>query len=431
MTTAIEAATRAYDPLSISPLAFWSKTAEERDETFRVLRAERPVSWHPPIEGALMPPENAGLWVVTSHRLITEVSKKPDIFCSGLDIQLEEVPPDILEAASSFLAMDAPRHPALRRLISSAFTPKQIEKIHDQIKNQARTIVDDLLQVGDGEFDFVQQVSKRLPMWTIYEMVGLPASLREEGAQMADAMVAWADEDVAGGRAPVELLNDSLVGLLMMGIELAQERRRNPKADLMTNLVQAEVDGVKLTDDEIASFFVLLSVAGNDTTRNTISLGMKALCDFPDQKALLLDDFEGRIGTAIEEFVRWVTPVMTFRRTATQDTVLGGQQITKGEWVATVFSSGNRDEAVFTDPHVFDITRSPNPHIGFGGGGPHYCMGNFVAKIQRARSSTSCCTAHRISRSASPPTWSAISSTRSSTCRRRCVERRVSEREVM
>lgn len=382
MTTAVESATRAYDPLSISPLAFWAKSADERDETFRVLRAERPVSWHPPIEGALMPPENEGVWAVTSHRLITEVSKKPDIFCSGLGIQLEEVPADILEAASSFLAMDAPRHPALRKLISSAFTPKQVAKIHDQIKHQAKTIVDELLQVGDEEFDFVHQVSKKLPMWTIYEMVGLPASLREEGAHFADSMVAWADEDVAGGKEPVELLNDALVGLLMMGMDLAQERRKRPAADLITNLVQAEVDGVKLTDDEIASFFVLLSVAGNDTTRNTITLGTKALLDFPEQKALLLEDFDGRIGGAIEEFVRWVTPVMTFRRTATQDTVLGGQEIRKGEWVATIFSSGNRDETVFENPHTFDITRSPNPHVGFGGGGPHYCMGNFVAKIQ-------------------------------------------------
>ncbi|WP_067904915.1 cytochrome P450 [Nocardia vaccinii] len=382
MTTSIDHSVRGYDPLSISPLSFWAQTADEREETFRVLRAERPVSWHPPIEGALMPPENEGVWAVTSHRLITEVSKQPGIFCSGLGIQLEEVPTDILEAASSFLAMDAPRHPALRKLISSAFTPKQLAKIHDQIQNQARAIVDDLLAVGTGEFDFVHQVSKRLPMWTIYEMLGLPVSLRDEAAQHAEAMVAWADEDVANGRSPVELLNESLVSLLMMGMEFAQERRKNPAGDLMTNLVRAEVDGVGLTDDEIASFFVLLSVAGNDTTRNTISLGMKALCDFPEQKSLLIEDFEGRIGPATEEFVRWVTPVMTFRRTATQDTLLGGKEIKKGEWVATIFSSGNRDENVFNAPHVFDITRSPNPHVGFGGGGPHYCMGNFVAKIQ-------------------------------------------------
>lgn len=375
------ASKRAYDPLSVSELEFWSKTAEEREETFKVLRAERPISWHRPLDGSLMPPENEGVWVVTTHELIQEVSKNPEIFCSGQGFQFEEVPEDINEAAGSFLGMDAPRHPILRKLVSSAFTPKQVTKIHDQIRAQATTIVDQLLETREG--DFVQQVSKRLPMWTIYEMMGLDdEDKRNEAAHHADGMVSWADEEVAAGREPGEVLNESLVSLLTMGIELAEERRANPRADLMTNLVQAEVDGTRLTDEEIGSFFVLLSVAGNDTTRNSITLATKALQEFPDQRALLLEDYEGRIGTAMEEFVRWVSPVMTFRRTATRDTVLGGQAISEGDWVAMIYSSGNRDEKVFDRPDVFDITRSPNPHVGFGGGGPHFCMGNFVAKMQ-------------------------------------------------
>ncbi|MBJ8345186.1 cytochrome P450 [Antrihabitans sp. YC2-6] len=380
MTSTLDSSTRPYDSLSVSALSFWEQNADQRDETFKQLRASRPVSWHPPVEGALMPPENDGIWAVTSHQHVVEVSKRPDLFCSGEGIQLEEVPQDILEAASSFLGMDAPRHGLLRKLVSSAFTPKQVAKIHEQIRNQSRVIVDDLLAAGDC--DFVEQVSKRLPMWTIYEMVGLSPELREQAAHHADGMVSWADEEVAAGREAGEVLNDSLVGLLMLGMELAEERRQNPQADLMTNLVQAEVDGERLTDEEIGSFFVLLSVAGNDTTRNTISLAAKALSDHPEQKALLLEDFEGNIGPAIEEFVRWVTPVMTFRRVATQDTELGGQQIRKGEWVVMFYSSANRDEQVFIDPEKFDITRKPNPHVAFGGGGPHYCMGNFLAKIQ-------------------------------------------------
>ena len=374
-------ATRAYDELSVSPVSFWATTAEEREETFKVLRKERPISWHPPLEGALIPPENEGVWVVTTHELITQVSKNPELFCSGQGFQFEEVPPDVNEAAGSFLGMDAPRHQVLRKLVSSAFTPKQVTKIHDQIKQQAKVIVDQMLEKGEG--DFVTDVSKRLPMWTIYEMMGLDdEDKRNEAAHHADGMVSWADEEVAAGREPGEVLNESLVSLLMMGLELAEQRRENPRNDLMTNLVNAEVDGVKLTDEEIGSFFVLLSVAGNDTTRNSISLAARALQQHPDQKQLLLDDYEGRIGTAIEEFVRWVSPVMTFRRTATQDTELGGQLIREGEWVAMIYSSGNRDEAVFENPEVFDITRSPNPHVGFGGGGPHFCMGNFVAKMQ-------------------------------------------------
>lgn len=381
MTTASETRPRDYDPLGISPLSFWAKTAEEREETFRVLRAERPLSWHPPLEGALMPPENDGVWVATTHELITEISKSPERFSSAGGVQFEEVPADINEVAGSFLHMDAPRHGALRRLVSAAFTPRQVAKIHDQIRNQARAIVDDLLKSREG--DFVQQVSKRLPMWTIYEMMGLEdPAVREEAAHHADGMVSWADEDVAGGREPGEVLNESLVGLLTMGLAFAEERRSHPKADLMTNLVNAEVDGHKLTDEEIASFFVLLSVAGNDTTRNSISITAKAFQDFPEQKTLLLADFDGRIGPAIEEFVRWASPVMTFRRTAIRDTVLSGQEIRAGEWVAMVYSSGNRDEKVFDRPHEFDITRAKNPHVGFGGGGPHFCMGNFVAKMQ-------------------------------------------------
>jgi len=379
--TLINDTTRPYDELSVSPLSFWSQTAEQREKVFEVLRRERPISWHPPLEGALIPPENDGVWVVTTHELISYVSKNPQLFCSGEGFQFEEVPPDVNEAAGSFLGMDAPRHQVLRKLVSSAFTPKQVAKIHDQIRNQAKVIVDQLIEKGEG--DFVTDVSKRLPMWTIYEMMGLDdEDKRNEAAHHADGMVSWADEEVAAGREPGEVLNESLVSLLMMGLELAEERRANPRNDLMTNLVNAEVDGVKLTDEEIGSFFVLLSVAGNDTTRNSISLSMRALQQFPDQKALLLEDFEGRISTAIEEFVRWVSPVMTFRRTATQDTELGGQLVREGEWVAMIYSSGNRDESVFTDPHVFDITRNPNPHVGFGGGGPHFCMGNFVAKMQ-------------------------------------------------
>lgn len=372
---------RPYDELSVSDLSFWSKSAEDREETFQVLRRERPLSWHRPLEGALMPPQNEGVWVATSHELITEISKNPDIYCSGQGFQFEEVPDDILFAAGSFLGMDAPRHGSMRKLVSAAFTPKQVAKIHDQIKDQAKRIVDELLVAKEG--DFVAQVSKRLPMWTIYEMVGLEdEDKRNEAAHHADGMVSWADEEVAAGREPGEVLSESLVGLLTMGIELAEERRAKPKNDLWTNLVQVEVDGEKLTDEEIGSFFVLLSVAGNDTTRNSISLTTRALQQFPDQKALLLEDFDGRITTAIEEFVRWVSPVMTFRRTVTQDTTLGGFDLKTGDWVAMIYSSGNRDEKVFDRPDVFDITRNPNPHVGFGGGGPHYCMGNFVAKMQ-------------------------------------------------
>lgn len=379
MTTTI-ATKRAYDPVSVSHLAFWASTAEQREESFRVLRNERPVSWHPPLEGTLMPPQREGIWAVVRHADIVRVSKDWETFSSAQGAQQEEVPEDILSAAESFLGMDPPRHTRLRKLVSAAFTPRQVAKIEQQITDQARRIVDDLLAAGDC--DFVSQVSKRLPMWTIYEMMGLPAGQREAAAHSADGMVSWADEDVAAGREAGQVLTDSLVTLLNIGVDLAEERRAKPGDDLMTNLVQAEVDGQKLTDEEIGAFFVLLSVAGNDTTRNTISLTAKAFTDNPAQRRLLTEDFDGRIKTAIDEFLRWATPVMTFRRTVTKDVELHGQQISAGDWVVMFYSSGNRDELVFQDPARFDISRDPNPHVGFGGGGPHFCMGNMLAKTQ-------------------------------------------------
>jgi cytochrome P450 len=380
MTVEAPHPTRAFDPISISPPAFWQLTAEEREPYFKILRDERPVSWHRPIEGALMPAPIDGVWAVTRHEDISYVSKNPELFCSGHGVMIEAVPRELLDAAQSFLAMDAGKHSTLRRLISSVFTPRQVAKIKDQINTQAIEIVDGLLKTKDG--DFVARVSKRLPMWTVYEMIGLPADKRDAAVHHADGMVSWADADVAAGREPLAVLNDSLVGLLTIGLELAARRRAHPESDVMSLLAAAEVEGRRLTDDELGAFFVLLSVAGNDTTRNTMTLTTMALQEHPEQRALLESDFDGHIRCAIEEFVRWATPVMTFRRTATRDTVLRDTEIKEGDWVMMMYSSGNRDERVFANPDTFDIRRSPNPHVGFGGGGPHFCMGAFLAKMQ-------------------------------------------------
>lgn len=369
-----------FDPISISSLDFWAQSFDDREKAFKILRDERPVSWHRPMEGSMMEPEIDGVWVVTRHEDVSYVSKHPELFCSGEGVNFEAVPEELLDATLSFLGMDGAKHSTLRRLVSSVFTPRQVAKIKDQIDHQAKTIVDDLLKTKEG--DFVEQVSKRLPMWTIYDMLGLPEERREEAARLAEGMVSWADPDVAAGREPAEVLTDSLVGLLDIAITLAQERREKPENDLMTSLVQAEVDGRRLTDDELGPYFVLLSVAGNDTTKTTTTFTTIALDRFLEQKALLQNDFDALIKPAMEEFVRWTTPVMTFRRTATQDTELCGQHIRKGDWVTMVYSSANRDERVFDNPYEFDITRSPNPHVGFGAGGPHHCMGAFMAKMQ-------------------------------------------------
>lgn len=373
-------ADREYDPVDISPKSFWAQSARERDVAFAELRRRAPVSWQRPVESDLAPSEIAGFWAVTSHELIREVSTHPEIFCSGGGIQLEDVPDEFLEAASSFLAMDGQRHLTYRRLMSGSFTPRQVKRIEDQIRDRAATIVDEFLTKGSG--DWVENVAKQMPMNTIYEMAGLPVEKRDEAAHFADELAGWNDPDIAAGRSSAEVLNDALVGNLGIGLEFAEMTRACPRDDIWSNLVTSTVDGHELDDDELASMFVLMSFAGNDTTRTTLSLGVKAFVDNPDQTAYLLEDFEGRIDAAIDEVLRWVTPVMTFRRTATQDTVLGGRHIRKGDWVVMIYSSGNRDESEFPDPWTFDISRKPNQHVAFGGGGPHYCLGAFLAKMQ-------------------------------------------------
>ncbi|MBE7188528.1 cytochrome P450 [Jatrophihabitans endophyticus] len=372
---------RPYSTVDVSSTAFWSLPWTQREDSFARLRADDPVSWQRPADGGLMPVEDDdGFWAVTRHADIQHVSTHPELFCSGRGVQLENVPEMFLEATQSFLAMDAPRHTLLRKLVSSAFTPKQIRTIDAQIRDQAVRIVDDLLATGDC--DFARQVSMRLPMWTIYEMVGLPPEQQQPVAEAADLLVSSNDDVVRGDRDPLEVVNEATQTLIVAGLELAEARRSEPTDDLMTNLVQAEVDGATLTDEEISAFFVLLSVAGNDTTRNTISHTMLALQDFPDQRQLLREDFDTHIATALDEFVRWATPVSTFKRTVVCDTEIAGVPVAAGEKVVMMYPSGNRDAAAFDEPMRFDVTRRPNRHVGFGGGGPHFCLGSQLAKTQ-------------------------------------------------
>ncbi len=373
---------RAYDPIDLSSRAFWSTTAAERERSFAVLRADRPVSWHPPVEDALMSdPDDPGYWAVTRRSDIVAVSRNNEVFLSGKGVIFENVPVELLEASQSFLAMDPPRHTKLRKLVSAAFTPRQVRRIEDSIKANAKTIVEELRAAGSGA-DFVEQCAKQLPIRTLSDMVGIPESERQRVAHAADALVSWADPAYLAGRNPLEVLIENQMYLHQVAGALAAERRERPGDDLFSGLVNAEVDGDRLTDADVAAFFVLLAVAGNDTTRQTTSHAMKALTDFPDQRAWLLEDFDNRIGTAVEEFIRWATPVMTFRRTAATDVELGGQTIRAGEKVVMFYPSGNWDTDAFVHPERFDLSRNPNPHVGFGGGGVHFCLGAHVARAQ-------------------------------------------------
>ncbi|MDQ2629159.1 MAG: cytochrome P450 [Actinomycetota bacterium] len=373
---------RSFDPIDLSSRAFWSSTAAERERSYAVLRAERPVSWHPPVEDAMLDdPDDPGFWAVTRHADIVTVSRTNEVFLSGKGVQFENIPAELLETTQSFLAMDPPRHTTLRKLATAAFTPRQVRRIEGSIKASAKAIVEELKAAGSGA-DFVEYCAKELPLRTLADMMGIPGSERAQVAHAADALVTANDPVCLGGRSAMEVMFESVGYLHQLAGTLAAQRREQPGDDLFSSLVNAEVDGDRLTDAEISAYFVLLCVAGNDTTRQTTSHALKALTDFGEQRAWLLEDFDRRIGMAVEEFIRYATPVMTFRRTAATDYELGGQTIRAGDKVAMFYASGNWDETVFDQPDRLDLSRDPNPHVGFGGGGQHYCLGTHVARAQ-------------------------------------------------
>lgn len=375
---------RTYDPLNISTHDFWARTDRERDVVFAELRRDRPVSWQPPAWGSLMEdPDDQGYWAVVRHADVATVSRANDVFSSAPEnggVMFENAPAQLLEETQSILTMDPPRHKVVRSLVSTAFTPRRIRAIEDQIRSQAAAVVDRFL--AEGPRDFVEQVSSRLPLWTISEMIGVPEEDRERLVKAVDDMVGYNDPEYIGDNDPLMTLLLGTGEVHDIAQNLIEARRAQPADDLMSELVQAEIEGERLSDDDLRSYFTLLAVAGNDTTRNTTSHGMRALLDHPEQRELLVSDYDRFIPGAIDEFLRWGTAVMTFRRTAMKDIEIGGQQVAAGEKVVMFYPSANRDETVFENPWTFDITRSPNHHVSFGGGGVHYCLGHHVARAQ-------------------------------------------------
>jgi cytochrome P450 len=369
-----------FDPIDISSARFWARTMRERDDAFATLRARPAITFHRPVGVGLADP-GPGFWAAVRHRDIVHVSRHPDEFCSGRGVGFSDIPAEFNEPFGSFLMTDAPRHTQLRRLVSRAFTPRQVALIEEQIRAQAHAIVGDA--VATGRCELVSTMSMRLPLWTISEMLGVPEGRRAELAEAANLMVGAQDPRFLEDHDdPFSAVLSAGITMSVLGSELAAERRTAPADDLLTALVEAEVDGERLDDQEIGAFTVLLGVAGNDTTRNSITHGVMAFADHPDQWDLLRGDPERLLPGAVEEIIRWASPVMTFRRTATCDTRIGDQAVAEGDHVVMFYGSGNRDEAVFDDPWSFDITRQPNDHVGFGGGGPHFCLGANLARAQ-------------------------------------------------
>jgi len=368
----------------ISSFDFWRQPFRQRDVTFGWLRANAPVSWHKPLEHDGLPPEvhrEAGFWAVTRAEDIKRVSQDHETFSSAIGgVMLNPRNPSII-VPPTFLAMDPPEQTRYRKIMSAAFTPRAVAKLIDKIDERARQITKRV--VGAGDIDFVTEVSAKLPMLTVADMVGVPESLVETFAHAGDNVVGLRDPGILPpGTTPLAYGIEQLGVLQGIGLELVRHRRKHPAEDIATALATAEFDGKRLTDAEIGAVMLLLSVAGNDTTKQTTTWTALSLDHHPDQRAWLQEDFDGRIMGAIEEFVRHASPVIEFARTATQDVELGGQQIAAGDKVVIFYCSGNRDETVFPDPHRFDLTRPRTGHVGFGGGGVHFCLGSGIAKAQ-------------------------------------------------
>ncbi len=321
--------------------------------------------------------DDEGHWVLTKHADVKEVSRNSEVFSSYENTAIirfsEEMTRDNIEMQRVILLnMDAPQHTRMRAIISRGFTPRAVANLKDALTARAQNIVETALANGEG--DFVRDVACELPLQAIAELLGVPQEDRMKLFDWSNMMVSYDDPDFDpedGQTASYEMLSYFM--------EVAEQRKENPENDIVTKLVTADIDGQELTSDEFGFFTILLSVAGNETTRNAISHGMIAFMENPDQWELYKKE---RPETTADEIVRWSTPVVSFQRTAKEDVELGGQLIKTGDRVGMYYAAANFDPEVFEDPYTFNILRDPNPHLGFGGTGAHYCIGANLARME-------------------------------------------------
>jgi len=366
------------DKIWLSDPQFWVRPLEEREGAFATLRRERPISFHEELDTGFFP-KGPGFWSLTKHADILLASRQPELFCSGKGSNIGDLPEPFLEFFGSMINMDDPRHARLRRIVSRGFTPRMVQRVDDQVQEVATAIVDRVRDMGSC--DFVTEIAAALPLEIICDMMGIPKSQQKFVFDRTNSILGAGDPEYTSD--PTQIVPNLLragAELSELVQELGRERVKRPTDDLTSAMINAEVDGERLTSQELGSFFVLLVVAGNETTRNAISHGLKALCDYPEQRAIWQSDFESVAPTAVDEIVRWATPVIHFRRTATQDTEIRGQKIAAGQKVVLWYCAANRDEEVFREPYKFDVRRAPNPHVGFGGPGPHFCLGAHLAR---------------------------------------------------
>ncbi len=345
-------------------------------EQFAAMRADAPVFWHEQ-KGSW----GDGFWVVTRHADVQEVSRIPEVFSSWERGALLHTGPAVDEELQLqmtrmlMLNMDPPEHSQYRNIVQRAFTPRTIRALEARLVEFANEIVDRALAKGEG--DFVKDVAAELPLLAICELIGVPAEDRGTIFDLSNRLIGFDDPEFRTSPDDAQVASAEMY---MYADGIAAARRECPADDIATKLLQAEVDGGALTQEQFDVFFLLLMVAGNETTRNAISHGMQAFFDNPEQWEIFKRDRP--LETAVEEIIRWGTPVIQFQRTALSDYVLDGQPIAKGDRVAIYYSAANRDETALPSPDDFDVTRENNEHVAFGGGGPHFCLGANLARAE-------------------------------------------------
>jgi cytochrome P450 len=363
--------------LTIGEPDFWRRTLSDRMADFAGLR-EQSAFIPEEIEGNVFG-DMTKFFSVIRHAELTEISRKPHLFCSGQGTtSIQDLPMEAVEYFGSFIAMDDPRHARQRLVVGSAFTPRRLATLVESVERICSELIDDMCE--KGEVDLVQALSAPFPLLVICDMMGIPRSEFSTVLEASNVILGAGDPEVLHGRDPFVALLEAGATLTGLMDELAAERRKNPTDDLTSALVHAEVDGQRLEPSELGPFFILLAVAGNDTTRTATSMGMDILGQNPDQRRIWQADLDGVTATAVDEIVRYASPVVFMRRTATQPVVISGEKFEEGDKFILFYGAANRDPRVFEDPERFDVRRAPNPHVGFGGPGPHFCLGAHLAR---------------------------------------------------
>ena len=366
--------------IDLSTPEFWTAPREWRFGAFRTLRDEDPFRHFEEFQPEESPfPRGPGYRALVRHDDIWHVSRNPQLFCSGKGSNIGDMPVEINEFFGSMINMDDPKHFRLRSIVSKGFTPKEITALEESVRVRSKAVIDRMFErFPERECDFVKEVAALMPLQIICDMMGIPESDEDMIFNWTNTILGVGDPEYVGTFEDLVRVGGEIFSY---ALALGEERKANPRGDIASVMMSAEVDGERLTAQEFGSFFILLVVAGNETTRTAIAHGMRELTVNRDQRTKWFSDFETHQRTAVEEIVRYATPVIHFRRTATEDTEINGQPIKEGEKVVMFYQSGNRDERVFDRPDSFDITRPLAPaQVGFGAGGPHFCLGANLAR---------------------------------------------------